>query len=74
MDYAKASALVEQHAPTLSIDEEVKGQAHVVVRHSKDGHPHSVMIPVSTEAMPQTEEQIQASFVGAVTAYAATKE
>lgn len=63
MDYAKAASIVAQHAPELTIDPDVPGQRHVVVRRMAKGSPHSITLPVSTDAAPLTDEAMEESFV-----------
>lgn len=49
MNYAQAKEIAAEHAPDLILDEEVKGQAHICVRATKDGPPFSIHLPMSTD-------------------------
>jgi hypothetical protein len=67
MNYERAKALVEQHAPDLLIDEDA-GHLHVNVRRSGRSPPHSIMIPTSTAAVPQTDQQLEDTFLASLEA------
>lgn len=46
MNYEKAKAIAAQHAPDLLLDDDA-GHPHVVVRKTKEGRGHSIMLPLS---------------------------
>src|SRR6266404_7481426 len=67
MNYDQAKAIAAEHAPNLLIDDD-GGHPHIVVRKAKNGHPFNIMLPVSTDAVPRTEEQERKLFTDALDA------
>lgn len=49
MNYAQAKQIASEHSPDLMLDPEVKGQAHICVRTTKNGAPFSIHLPLSTD-------------------------
>lgn len=74
MNYAAAKAIIEEIAPELTVDAD-KGHAHIVVRKTigegdkaRLSPPFSIMLPVSTDAVPMDDAQEREVLAGAVNA------
>lgn len=57
MDYATAKTIIAEIAPDLLLDPEVPGQAHILVRKTKDGPPFSIMLPRFPAQKPIEEQE-----------------
>lgn len=66
MDHATAKTIIEEAAPDLIVGGNTG--AHINVRKTERGAPFSIMIPVSTVAVPMDEAEEKAALLAALEA------